>query len=464
MSRLAWFSPWPPQQSGIAGRSFEVVPLLAERGHAIDVFVDEREPALEAVVVRGSADPPSPGDVRVQSAHDFVWRHVRKQYDLVVYQVGNSRVHEFLWPYLFRWPGLVVLHDARLHHARGRALLRRRRFDDYRAEFAWNHPAVSIDAAELAVKGFDGEYYYQWPMVRGVLESARGVATHARGAIDALRDIAGPGRRIDYIALGEGPDAFDVTATRESFRARHGLDANAIVFGVFGALTAEKRVLQALRAFAATRARVPDARILLAGRTDPTLFLEREIATLGLMNAVTRIEPADDGEFDAAVASVDVSLNLRWPTSLETSGPWLRSLALGRASIIVDLAHQGHLPVLDPRTWHRHSPSDDLGPDADARAIAVAIDILDEDHSLRLAMRRLATDAALRDRLGREARLYWEREHAVARMVEDYERTIEATLALEPPEPTLPAHLRPDPGRFGRTLIAAFGVNSADVL
>jgi hypothetical protein len=42
------------------------------------------------------------------------------QYDLCVYQTGNSRTHEFIWPYLFRWPGLVVLHDARLHHARAR--------------------------------------------------------------------------------------------------------------------------------------------------------------------------------------------------------------------------------------------------------------------------------------------------------------------------------------------------------
>ncbi len=29
--KIAWFSPWPPQRSGIAGRSAELVPLLAAR-------------------------------------------------------------------------------------------------------------------------------------------------------------------------------------------------------------------------------------------------------------------------------------------------------------------------------------------------------------------------------------------------------------------------------------------------
>ncbi len=61
----------------------------------------------------------------VRSAHDFVWARVRTPYDLVVYQMGNAWCHDYMWPYLFKWPGLVVLHDAHLHHARAWSLLRR---------------------------------------------------------------------------------------------------------------------------------------------------------------------------------------------------------------------------------------------------------------------------------------------------------------------------------------------------
>src|SRR5262245_21433482 len=97
--RLAWFSPWPPQPSGVAGRSAELVAALASEGHAIDGFIDER---AVPVAVNSDGNAPTAGRYRVQSAHDFVWRHHRGQYDLVVYQVGNSSLHEFIWPYLFR--------------------------------------------------------------------------------------------------------------------------------------------------------------------------------------------------------------------------------------------------------------------------------------------------------------------------------------------------------------------------
>ncbi len=462
--RLAWFSPWPPQRSGIAGRSAELVAALAARGHAIDVFVDEQDPLVRPLVVRASPDPPQPREIRVQSAHDFVWRvpgkvEGRPQYDLAVYQIGNSRLHEFIWPYLFRWPGLVVLHDARLHHARGRALLRTGRVEAYREEFAWAHAGMSGDLAELAVRGFRGPYYYQWPMTRAVAESARVVACHSRGAAAELRE-AFPHCAIEHIALGEGSWHYDVPAMRRRFRAKHGIDSSAVVFGVHGALTAEKRVPEILRAFAAELPHIGQAILLLAGQPDPQLDLEREISALRLGAGVRCLPVLDDAEFDSAIAASDVCLNLRWPTALETSGPWVRSLAMSRATVVVDLAHQQGLPVLDPRTWRRHAPCEDVTAGADTHAIAVAIDILDEGHSLRLAMRRLATDEALRARLGHQARAHWEREHTMAKMIADFERAAAQAAARPAPDVTLPSHLRPDPEAFATELMKPFELPS----
>ena len=451
--RLAWFSPWPPDRSGIAGRSAELVPLLAARGHGIDVFVDERR----VPVARADDEAPPPGQVRVQSAHDFVWRAGRAQYNLIVYQLGNSRLHGFIWPYLFRWPGLAVLHDARLHHARGRALLRSRRAADYRAEFAWSHPDVPADAAELAISGFDGVYYYQWPMTRAVVESSRLTAAHSRGAVAAL-SADWPDRAIEYVALGEGRATIDSpredserrSAGERGHRERARVDDSTVLFGVFGSLTAEKRVLQVMRAFAATRARTPDVHLLLAGGQDGSVDVARLSHDLGIEAVTTVVDTPDADEFDEWIAAVDVSLNLRWPTALETSGPWLRALAAARPTVIVDLAHLSHVPALDPRTWQLQGPV--TGRRQAGPPIAVAIDILDEDHSLRLAMARLAADADLRRSLGTAARAYWEREHTVERMVEDYERVMQRAVTLTAPATPRPVHLRPDPLAHTREL------------
>jgi glycosyltransferase involved in cell wall biosynthesis len=456
--RLAWFTPWPPQSSGIAGRSAELVPMLARRGHGVDVFVDERH---VPVVTRAADGPVAAGDVRVQGAHDFVWRHARGQFDLVVYQLGNSALHAFIWPYAFRWPGLAVLHDARLHHARGKALLLSRRPAAYRDEFAWSHPAVSPDAAELAIAGFDGAYYYQWPMTRAVVESARLIGAHARGAADALR-AEYPGRPIVHITLGEGDPGLPTAAERAETRARFGWDADQVVFGVFGGLTVEKRIAAVMRAFAATRHRAPHARLLLAGsgdsRLDP-LALAHDLGVAGATQVATSL---DSTAFDRAIAAVDVGLHLRWPTALETSGPWLRALAAARPTIVMDLAHLAHVSSLDPRTWRRHGPADptDASPDV---APTIAIDVLDEDHSLRLAMQRLAVDAALRDRVGAAGRGYWESAHTVGAMADDYERAMSRAVAepITANRAAFPVGLRPDALAHARALLSPFGVDAA---
>src|SRR4051794_28082205 len=154
--RLAWFSPWPPVRTGIAGRSAELVAALRRRAHEVDVYPEA-------------------------AAHDFVWRRRVEPYDLAVYQFGNSSHHDYEWAYALNYPGLVVLHDTHLHHARAAFLLRERRAAEYRAEFAWNHPDVSPDLAELAVAGFDSRFYYDWPMVGSLVAASRLVAVHGEG-------------------------------------------------------------------------------------------------------------------------------------------------------------------------------------------------------------------------------------------------------------------------------------------
>ena len=105
------------------------------------------------------------------------------------------------------------------------------------------------------------------------------------------------------------------------------------------------------------------------------------------------------------------------------------------------------------------SVSSVLKPKAESpKPVCIAIDILDEDHSLRLAMRRLATDAALRERLGHAAREWWEREHTIEAMVDDYERVMREAIARPAPDVALPGHMRDAGDRKMRALLEPFGV------
>jgi hypothetical protein len=90
--------------------------------------------------------------------------------------------------------------------------------------------------------------------------------------------------------------------------------------------------------------------------------------------------------------------------------------------------------------------------------VAVAIDILDEAHSLRLAMRRLGADAALRDALGSAAQAYWIREHSQEAMLADYRRMLPVAAALPVPRPELPPHLRADETSRVDSILSHMGV------
>lgn len=432
MPRLAWFSPMPPVRTGVAIYSAEIVAALRD-DYEVDVFTDYRSPGC-------------------RPAHDFIWEHQQRPYDLQVYQLGNSSFHDYIWPYVFRYPGLTVLHDAHLHHARAAQLLRVKRTDDYRAEFAANHPEVPVEMAELAVAGFDSYLYYMWPLRRLVVQASRTTAVHAKLMADDLRDEC-PEATVATIRLAHGEPVNDdrVRRARASIRERYGLAEGAVVFGVFGALTPEKRIPQVLDAFTDVRPFAPAARLMLAGPPAAHYDVAADIERRNLDASVVQTGYLPDDELTDHLAACDVSLNLRWPTAREVSGPWVRALAAGRPTIVIDLAHTADLPALDPRTWtvsHASQP------------VAVAIDILDEAHSLRLAMRRLATDAELRAQLGAAAAAHWRREHSMERMVDDYRAVIQRAMASPAGARSgdLPAHLTDRGDRRLEALLHPFGL------
>ena len=432
--RLAWFTPLPPERSGISAYSAELLPALAEK-YSLDVFT-------------GSASAAAPSGVEVFDAHDFIWKHQRHPYDLTVYQLGNATCHDYMWPYLFRFPGLVVLHDGQLHFARARLLLQQKRYADYRAELRFNHPDVRADVADLGITGLLGPLHYFWPMLRTVVEASRCVAVHSPGLAAELREEFPKATIAD---LRMGVPAGTPGSSQGALRSRHSLPAlpalpeDAVVFAAFGRITPEKRIAQILQALAAIGEAEPPMHLLLVGESASYYDALDEAQSLGVSDQVTLTSFVDDGDLADYLECADVCLCLRWPSARETSASWLRCLAAGKATIVTDLTHTVEVPSLDPRSWKPlYAPqiNEDATEVRPVEPICVSLDILDEDHSLRLAMRRLAQDDALRAQLGRQARTYWQRHHTLDHMVRDYASLVERALEAPPPVGKLPAHLR----------------------
>jgi glycosyltransferase involved in cell wall biosynthesis len=452
MPRLAWFTPLPPARSGIAAYSTELAPLLA-RDHEIDVFTHP---------FGDRTWKPASGGLRVFAAHDFLWKHDRSPYDLVVYQLGNAACHDFMWPHLARFPGLVVLHDGQVHHERSRALLSRGRVEEYRAEFRYNHPDAPEHLPDLVESALGGSLYYLYPMLRWVVRTSRLVMVHSEGLAAEIR-AAHPGVDVRTVRMGVPDPVTPASAgAAAAIRQRHQVADGTVLFAAFGLVTPEKRVSATLRGLAALVRDGVDACLLLLGGTTGYYDAAAEASDLGVADRVRIAGYVPDEELAAHLLAADACLCLRWPTSRETSAMWIRALAAGRPTVITDLAHTADVPSLDPRTWREMEE----GEEGSARRpeggpVSVAIDLLDEDASLRLAMARLAPDAALRQQLGGNARAFWQAHHTMAHAVDGYHAAIER--AIGRPARTvrdLPAHLLDDHTAPVRRLLSDLGVRT----
>src|SRR5262245_49282731 len=106
MRRIAYLSPLNPALSGISDYSEELLPYLAQYVE-ITLYVDSGFKPSNANLLR---------HMEVRSVGRLERDQRRRPYDAILYQMGNSPVHAWIWRAMQRVPGVLVLHEFVLHH------------------------------------------------------------------------------------------------------------------------------------------------------------------------------------------------------------------------------------------------------------------------------------------------------------------------------------------------------------
>ncbi|MDP9054645.1 MAG: hypothetical protein M3N93_10150 [Acidobacteriota bacterium] len=264
--------------------------------------------------------------------------------DIHLYQLGNNRLHEEIYARALAVPGVIVLHDAVLHHF----FLGTLPHDAYIAEWVYNYGEWRRDLGEELwlgrAKSSVDPRYFQFPMLRRVLERSRAAIVHNPGAAAILR-AANPALPIEIIPhlceVTDPPDAFEIMR----FRERLGVAASTRLFGMFGYLREPKRVMPCIRAFQRLHAVNPDTALLLAGEVvsgDLARLLTSEVKEIP---AIRRLGHLSERDFRIAGAAVDCCLNLRYPAAGESSGIAVRLMSLGKPVIVTDNAENADFPL-----------------------------------------------------------------------------------------------------------------------
>ncbi len=300
--RVAFFSPMPPAVSGIADYAAALGSSLAAFGQ------------LEYFTGDGRAFDPA--------AHD-----------VALYQVGNNPDHIEAYETALRHPGVVVLHEANLHHLVAAATIKGNDWDRYEREVEFEGGAEALAYAQRVRALEVGPDYDGVPMLRRLMANARGLIAHSDFVIERARQAGytGPAARIPH-------GAWIPQVDRMAFRSRLGLDADTPLVGTFGHLKPYKRIAESLRAFRRVVKRQPRAKMILVGEPHPDFRVDDLIASLDLGSHVRLVGRTDAIEdFTGYLAACDIVLNLRYPTVGETSGTLLRALGLGKAVIVSDV-------------------------------------------------------------------------------------------------------------------------------
>jgi hypothetical protein len=344
------------------------------------------------------------------NAHDFVWREFTAPYDARVFELDDTQNHAFMWPYLLVYSGILLLRARSLHDSRAEMLIRTGRVDDYVAEFTFSEGyAPHLMHGPQFIAG------QRWGMLRAPLVASQLAVVPHLGVGDVLRDEY-PEARIRYAPH----------PVRE-VHSPPGAPGNARGTEVtFGISTAD-RIDLAREALAHARARGANARLLV--------------------DIPERI-----------IHAADVVMTLQGPGLGDTLSFALAAMSGARPILVLETETSADWPLLDPQTWKPR------GPDGGS-PLGVSVDARDEEHSLTLAMHRLAADDALRTSLGNCGRTWWSRHGTTGQAVQVWGPILDEAITLERPARPAgwPAHLSPDGAERARQLLEEFGV-TADLL
>lgn len=318
--KLNWFSPLPPARTGIADYTLGLLPTLSKHAE-VTLWTNQHEwdPACGNYCQVRHFDPE-----RIQ------WSEVNGA-DITYYNIGNNHLfHAAIWQVSRLHPGIVILHDVRVHNF----------FDSlyngvwrdvpgYLDQMEVHHGVEGRRAAEEFVRSRGDSIEVmaeRYPLTSLALENCLGTAVHTPAAFDELRKANQCA--VIYAPLpavfGSQPESRNVEgpSTQPPY--------NLIVFGHLGKNRRLEAVFEALEGFSDRN----QFHLDIYGESDDAKGLRQKIRAMNLSDIVKLHGYASQKDLDTALTFAHLAINLRYPTMGEASASQLRLWAYSLPSLV----------------------------------------------------------------------------------------------------------------------------------
>lgn len=323
-TQVAFFSPFRPAASGISDYSGDILPFLAQY-FEIDLYHDQYIP-----------------DARLSNKFfpciEFEERIKVQDYDAIIYQMGNSHFHCYMYSHLMKYTGITILHDyhmgdmihemtshrpelgftllSELEHSYGR---------ERAIEIITMFQTGKLHLADFSSAGIH--------INRRIFTRSLGVALKSQWACnDAIKKF---GRDNDCIFYTPtlAPQDFHTDLKTSQVRQKLNISDDSLLICAFGFIHPHKRVLESLQAFHKyTIEKNNSACFIFVG--EGISVIQDTITKLNLEGKVKVTGHVSMEEFYEYIAASDICINLRFPCTGGISGSLLRILSVGKPTLV----------------------------------------------------------------------------------------------------------------------------------
>jgi glycosyltransferase involved in cell wall biosynthesis len=324
-ARIAFVTPWPPDQTRIADYNFRLAVELARQvdldvvvGRAVEEYPDSREFGVGLIYAR-----------------DFEEIHTLRQYDRVLYSMGDSELHGHAYELLTRHPGAVMLHDVRMadfyrRYADGEPDVDRERAAADRIWAMYGH-RLAHDAGQDRMPPPERRAALGIYMTQELQRYAERCFVHSRSAREVLeldRGTSDCPKEVSVLPFGVPPP---------HYARRRGPGSSPLIVS-FGDVSPVRGMATLMTAFALLSADLPAARLVITGRVEPDA---RRWASGAPIDFVGNVGPE---WHEALLSTADLAVQLRLLTDDQAPTLVADCLSHGLPVIVTDLDWAADLP------------------------------------------------------------------------------------------------------------------------
>jgi glycosyltransferase involved in cell wall biosynthesis len=334
--KIALFTPLNPIKSGISDYSEELIPFL-KKYMDIDIFID------------GSYLPSSQLIKQICSIFPAKkFEDLSDSYDMIVYQVGNSEFHTYMIDFMNKFPGVMIQHDLILHglvytDCINKNIFNKEKYLDYVFENFGYSKYLEI-SNKISQGQFLDFFDYSQNFAKKIIDGNYLTLVHNHYSKDfLLKQISFS--EVQKINFGH-PLVY--SSIEEKYQAKKEIEPNKKNISIFGRITKSKRPDIVLKAFSnlVHIKNICDTHLFLVGELleDCEKEVVKIIKDEKIENFVTITGFVDKNRFNYYYGNTDVCVNLRYPSSGETSASIIKSFAYGIPTITSNYAQYKEYP------------------------------------------------------------------------------------------------------------------------